>query len=363
MTELHGYWQDGNSSRREAAVLRLNDTQASLYIEGQLIVSQPLSQLQLSVRLGSTPRHIRFNEKAGSFETSDNTATHWLDQQISGDASRFIHHIENSWLMVVAAVLTVLSLTFAYFTWGIPLASRIVAMQLPAHLLDSTSAQTLEQLNKRMLGNSHLPLEQQQSLRELLGQYAPDYPLEKLHFAASDMLGANAIALPDGTIVITDDLVALADSNIEVLAVLAHELGHIQQRHSLQMLLQGSAISVTIAMISGDISTMGNILLTLPLTLSQLHYSRAFELAADHYALLFLRQQGFDGKALISILDKLQQSHNSCSDEAVDDTDPENDGASTEVADNHCGETASWLSYLSTHPASAERIKALKQVP
>lgn len=62
-------------------------------------------------------------------------------------------------------------------------------------------------------------------------------------------IGANAFALPDGTLVVTDELVELAgDNDDEVLAVLAHELGHIHERHGLRLLrtqgLSGEPLAV-----------------------------------------------------------------------------------------------------------------------
>ena len=49
-----------------------------------------------------------------------------------------------------------------------------------------------------------------------------------LVFRKSDAIGANAMALPSGTIVVTDGLVTLAEDDREILGVLAHEAGHVR---------------------------------------------------------------------------------------------------------------------------------------
>ncbi len=48
--------------------------------------------------------------------------------------------------------------------------------------------------------------------------------------------GANAFALPGGVLFMTDALVALAEP-AAILGVLAHELGHVQQRHATRVVV------------------------------------------------------------------------------------------------------------------------------
>jgi Zn-dependent protease with chaperone function len=71
----------------------------------------------------------------------------------------------------------------------------------------------------------------------------------RLRFRASPKIGANALALPSGTVVMTDELVLLARHDEEVVAVLAHELGHVHGRHALRSVLQQSATVMLIALI------------------------------------------------------------------------------------------------------------------
>ena len=46
--------------------------------------------------------------------------------------------------------------------------------------------------------------------------------------------------LPDGQIVLLDELVQMPADEEEVLAILAHELGHVRHRHGLTQLIQSS---------------------------------------------------------------------------------------------------------------------------
>ena len=100
----------------------------------------------------------------------------------------------------------------------------------------------------------------------------------RLVFRASPTIGANAFALPSGTVVMTDELVQLAAHEDEAVAVLAHELGHVQARHTLRSVLQSSATVVLFAVMTGDLASLSSLSATLPTFLLQMKYSRAFEL-------------------------------------------------------------------------------------
>ena len=63
----------------------------------------------------------------------------------------------------------------------------------------------------------------------------------RLELRAGGAIGPNAFALPSGIIMVTDELVRIAEHPEEFESVLAHEAGHMVHRHSLRMLLQGSA--------------------------------------------------------------------------------------------------------------------------
>lgn len=135
----------------------------------------------------------------------------------------------------------------------------------------------------------------------------------------------------------TDELVQLAAHEDEVVAVLAHELGHIQGRHALRSVLQNSATVVLIAVATGDLTSLGALSATLPTFLLQMKYSRAFELEADDYASAVLPRLGIAPEHLVAILGRLE-NQTSGGDSVV-------------------------LDYVSTHPATQERIRRLLDRP
>jgi Zn-dependent protease with chaperone function len=152
----------------------------------------------------------------------------------------------------------------------------------------------------------------------------------RLELRAGGELGANAFALPGGTVVVTDELVALAEHDDELAAVIAHELGHLQNRHGMRAVLQALGVGALAAGALGDFDGAG-IATAAPLLL-QLQYSRGFEREADAFAAEVLGEAGIDAGALGRMLARMEASQ----------------PAGSELP-----------AYLSTHPPTEERQRAL----
>ncbi|UTA47479.1 M48 family metallopeptidase [Simiduia sp. 21SJ11W-1] len=340
---LEGTWQDGASSASCQAKLFFMGDKVTLQATNGDYFESTLTELKLSPSIGRTPRYISFENHHGQFESLQFDLLTKLDERIGSPAMQLIHRLENHLGLVCLATVAVLFACFSYFYWGVPYASKVIANNLPESTLQQAADETFEILRVRYLEPTALSEETQARLKSKAQAFAPDYSIEKLHFFASDKLGANALALPDGTIIFTDELIALTDGNDdEMLAVFGHELGHYHQRHSLRQLLQNSAIAVTIAMVGGDVSALGDLVLTLPVVFSQLAFSRKFELEADSYAGDMLEKNGLEREAFVSILTKLHNHYKLC-----------------KSGDKDCEERASIMKYLSTHPHLELRIKAV----
>jgi Zn-dependent protease with chaperone function len=143
-------------------------------------------------------------------------------------------------------------------------------------------------------------------------------------------LGPNAFALPDGTVVVTDELVELAENDNEILSVLAHEIGHVHHRHSLRMALESSTVVLLVSTYFGDVTQLTTLSAALPGVYAQAHYSREHESEADAFALEYLLKARIPKKHFADILRSLQK---------LAGPDPKHG-----------------LQYLSSHPPTAERI-------
>ena len=112
--------------------------------------------------------------------------------------------------------------------------------------------------------------------------------------------------MPDGTIIVLDELITLIGDDRQIMAVLAHELGHAHERHGMQLLLRNSAVAAFLTFYVGDISAL---LAAAPAAVVQARYSQEFERQADDYAATLLRHNGMSPELLAEALQKLAQSH------------------------------------------------------
>lgn len=129
----------------------------------------------------------------------------------------------------------------------------------------------------------------------------------------------NAFALPGGYIGVHTGLLAAAQSESELASVLAHEIGHITQRHIARMLAQQKQTSVlslaglvvaVLAARSNPQAAFGAISLGSALqTNSLLSFSRDAEREADRVGFDTLSQAGFDPAGMALFFSRLQQAN------------------------------------------------------
>jgi predicted Zn-dependent protease len=248
---------------------------------------------------------------------------------------RFVDFLERSWPWALGMLGVAIVGTWALLTFGVPVGAKYVATSIPPDLERSLGNESMRTLDRFLFEDSELDEEQQQRVRQLfdaITRESPNYSNYRLLFRTSESIGPNAFAIPGGVVVITDEMVELVRTDDELVSVLAHEVGHLAQRHSLRILLQNSASAIIIAGLTGDLSNITALSATIPTVLMQAKYSRDFEREADEFAFDYIDDHGFDSDALSELLLRLEeQEHDGA----------QQDGIST---------------WLSSHPLSAERV-------
>lgn len=155
------------------------------------------------------------------------------------------------------------------------------------------SDHVVQMMRRLAFGPSRIAPERQ---RELRGKFAalvtgePRAEQMRLLFMASPRMCANAFALPDGRIYITDELVALASNDEQILAALAHEAGHHARRHGMRQAIENSSVFVAVALLFCDVSG-SSLAVALPGILLSNGFSRGHEREADRYVLALLRRR------------------------------------------------------------------------
>jgi Zn-dependent protease with chaperone function len=274
----------------------------------------PISDCTIQAKLGRGKRLIDLPD-GGRLETDFDDLERYLPAKTSNTFWRAVHYAESHLVIIVVAFIGTLLASFAMLKYGVPVAAKYAAMATPPSIEKDLGKQTLYVLDTDKLGYfkpTALPLDKQTAIRDALAamckktQTCPEY---QLNFRKSPAIGANAFALPGGYIVITDELVALADTSTnfdEITAVLAHELGHVNERHALRQTLQGTVAGLIIISITGDVSSIAA---ALPALIINMSYTRELETEADQYSLQSLKTACIPTKSFSTILSKLQSSH------------------------------------------------------
>ena len=345
--DISGNYFDGHSSRPCPAALRHAGKGAGVFTPAgtRLVWVEDVVSLNIASRVGDTKRFVRFPD-GGVFETGDNDAVDHLAASLRPRAG-LVHRLESRWRYAAIGLMMTVLFIWGSIQYGIPLLAREVAFSISAENNRRIGQGVLAALDKAIFSPSCLPLDEQERLRGrfLAGIGAVDgIPLTIEFRTPKKGIGANALALPSGTIVFTDQLVSLAQNDEELLSIFYHEAGHIHWRHAMRGILQQSALAAVIIAVTGDVSSVASLVSAAPVFLVETGYSRQFESEADAFAMERMRETNLDPAYFAQILARLEESHSG------------KQGGKGEKSE-------SWSrlgDYLSTHPATAERIDKVK---
>lgn len=337
MSALDAIWYDGRSSRGRPA--RLSQPAAgTLRVESEGDALEfAAAELTLSPRLGSMKRTLAMPGE-GQLQLDDSPLLDaWLSEPSRIEAwADWLERRRTA--AITAGVVTVLGVVL-FFQVGLPWMANRVAPIVPRAMERAISEQALALIDRVQLKPSKLASERRLELQLAFKELTTGLPREldyRLSFRDAPGLGPNAFALPDGHVVVTDQLVALVGENDdELLAVLAHEAGHHEHRHGMRQALESSAVVVVAGFLFGDLSGTGSLSVSIPVLLLESGFSRAHEREADVFAFGLLEDKGRSPADFAAVMRRLSQ---------------------------HYGEKDfGAVSYLSTHPPSDERIEAAEQ--
>ncbi len=117
----------------------------------------------------------------------------------------------------------------------------------------------------------------------------------------------NAFALPGGRIVVFGKLIDVMETPNELAGVLAHEMGHIAERHPTEASIRSTGFSLFLTMLVGGSSTLTEFLASLGIQAVESSYSRDDERTADRIALELLAAAGADPGKLADTFVRLQK--------------------------------------------------------
>lgn len=333
-----GIWHPPRSNAAKPAILFVDGLRMSIQLEdGSVACRDDLKSVSFSDRIGSVPRRITLANDS-LFETPDNDAIDGLLRAHKVNRSGWIADLEQFRPRLIGFVLLVFLLGALIYRYALPALVEVAVMVTPPAVPQWLSAGTMASLDQTMLSPSKLTAAEQKQIRDGFDRIASFSTRGKvgynLNFRDGGFIGPNAFALPDGTLVITDQLISMAGGDTEmVLGVLAHEIGHVEREHSLRQMYRAAGLAGLIMLITGDIGSGGEDVLTDGAALLALSYSRSAESEADRISVDLMAKAGHNPAAIGRFFQLLEEK----------------------LGDH--GNT----SMLSTHPGTPERRKQIDE--
>ncbi|OGB24683.1 MAG: hypothetical protein A3I66_17990 [Burkholderiales bacterium RIFCSPLOWO2_02_FULL_57_36] len=357
---IDAIYLDGQTTRRQPVTMLIHKRIVVMRGNG-IRVNERLSRMGISERLEHAPRILRL-PNGGFIEISDVAGFDKMLAQYGYREPRVVRWQQN-WPLSLLALISLLAILITGYHWGLPWAADKVAQHLPASIEQKIGDAGMKFADENFLKPSKLDVVDQVRLRRLfseLKQPRGQTTAYRLEFRHGHM-GPNAFALPNGVIVMTDELVMLAQDDQAVLGVLSHELGHVQRHHSMRRLLQALGVGVVINLFVGDVSS---VLAAVPTFLLDQKYSRDFEREADQYAIDMMQANGAALSPMAELFEKMHALH----DDEVHakgkaQSKPGKKGRGKDAKGGRRNEKEdddAPLDYLSSHPSDTERIAKLR---
>jgi Zn-dependent protease with chaperone function len=251
--------------------------------------------------------------------------------------SRAAFAIESRWWAVLTGLALTAGAVWLIVAYVLPLAAKPVATRISPRVEAFMGKQTLAALDRTVFSPSTLSDDEAQKRRDAFAAFIEGEDVQPYRIEFRHAGTPNALALPGGIIVVTDEMVQTTANDAEFLAVVAHEMGHVHGHHAMRLVLQSSGLAVLMTALAGDAVGTTILAAAVPAILLRTRYSRQFESEADDYAFALLKRHGRSPQAFADLLRRL----------SLDAREP---------VDAH-----SLRQYLSTHPATEDRIRRAEE--
>jgi Zn-dependent protease with chaperone function len=326
MQSFNAHYFDGRSSIPKRVILELHEGFVRM---AEFNLSYELKDIEVRAKLKDTPQTVSFPD--GSYCELD--ARDFFS--LPDTKEKIILKIESKIRYAVISFVVLAAFVAFCLTYGATMLANFLAPQMPKSIVENISRQTLEFLDENFMSTSNLSQKRQDFIKKRFDKLLNKNSDFKLHFRFSEFFGANAFALPNGDIIIFDDLIELdKDSELRgVIGVLAHESGHVVHMHGIKLLIKSSISSALIGYFLGDFSGFAT---TFTAAVIDAKYSREYENEADSYAIKAMKENNISAEHMADLFDAM-------------------------IEKLHIGNVTSEHSILSSHPMMDERIKKFRE--
>ena len=218
---------------------------------------------------------------------------------VGGWKHRVLGNTRNKILIFLSILVTLV--TAGYF-WFIPWLGEKIA--------DNTSKEweiTLgERMHQSLMGEYKVDSSRTVLINAFFRElhYDLQYPVS---ITVVDSKEINAFAVPGGHIVVYRSIINKMTKPEELVALLSHEVSHIELRHSLRNIFRSMARKMFLMMIFGNESGLAGFLVNNADNLKGLEYSRSLETEADNHGIDLMTSANIDPAGMLALMKMLQK--------------------------------------------------------
>ncbi len=333
MDQFRGFFSDGRTAEMRPAAVRLGGSTLSVRGEkGEALADWSYRDLRLIEEVYAG-QPVRLRSKRGGDARLVVRDAQFLDALGHHARHLRIHNLQKSRALPRALMwggATIATLVGLYF--GLPILAEPVAAVMPLsweeRMGQSVRGQALALLARN--AKECTAPEGRAALDRLVQRLASTVETRyTFRVMVVDHSLVNAFAAPAGYIVVFRGLIDKSTSGEEVAGVLAHEMGHVIERHGTESLIRQFGMNAILSAILGDASGIGSTAADIGTQLATLSYGRAAEREADRVGVAMLNKADIRGAGLVAFFQRIGKQTG--------------------------GDDRSLFRYLSTHPPTGER--------
>ncbi|RYU93101.1 M48 family metallopeptidase [Emticicia agri] len=331
----NGIYYDGQTSQPHQAHIEVFGNSLSIYYDEKKVV-WAISEIEYGSFSGKGKTMLQYAVFPHQYleYTNDSSLAQalsgYLPKHTSGLAGRTKEY--NAVLKAALMGIAIFSAIAAviYFIL-LPFVASFIASKIPV----STEIALGEKFYESFIGDAEIDKEKTKLLNDfaLKIDFETIYPLK---FTVVKDNQVNAFALPGGNVVVFSGILDKIKSSEELAALLAHEVTHVKERHSLKGLARSLTGSLLISVIFGDMGSLGSVLASQADDIYQLGFSREMEKEADLEGLQLMYHNQLDPQGMIHLMERLHEEE-------------QKQGSSK------------MLAYLNSHPMTDDRITYIRE--
>lgn len=353
---INANYFDGQQSIALPVTLILTDEKIKI-LSAHLKKIIPRAETKIEEPFQDAPLFLYFSDGSHCeiLETNDKSiALQRMRYQTS-----LVERWQYKWHIALIAVIAMGGGAYFGYQWGAPLLANTIIQYVPQSVDDMLGRKVADVLDRTYVKPSEVTDTQYIHANKIFHSIQPKNPRIAMKFDTrkSEIIGPNALALPNGSIFITDEMLSLMigkdgkiteEGSKQLAGLLAHEIAHVELRHGMKGVVQASILTIAVASVIGDFSTIISGASTVVLNAQ---YSQATEAEADEYAIKLLKKKGISPAHLANLFVLLENYK------------PLGKDKKTKKKKHKLPE---WMDetvndYVSSHPSTKKRIARFKQ--